>query len=1345
MTLLCSVLSTALIGHISSVALIGVDAGRSASLGAFAACCLEEECIENFPVDVCLATGGEPQPEGVTCNDEPCLDGGSCPPTIPISAELISIHPGVDTWRLYAEMANPTDKVLAVSGDALFSQLEFRAESDLLQYEVVPDLLIGDTPNQEVVLPGDSWVTIGEEITEDTLFSPGFLGGDGISSVINGSYWMSPDNRGYYDSNPSTGEFGRTLIAQFSLPTGSNFRYLGTLSYNCQDEVLERASFRFSTDVADCDGDGEEDWLEFLINDATDCNTNGVPDDCEEDSDGDGDIDDCDDDDDNDGIPDDCDAVNSNRGVFYDGSWYEILGTYQPDGNGLYCSSEAQQLAEILGGQLASFETEAELVAVMQKIADRDIVFGCNIIHIGLIQEPNAPEPAAGWGWLSGAPLTYNRWASTLDDAEGCQDTGAVDLCGVDFDDVYPCLGECVFSSAGYALVEFNGVDCDGNGKVDSCDIAEGAADCNANGILDSCEDLPDCNANGELDECESFEDCNNNSIPDECELESNDCNQNGIPDECDLSGNDCDVNGIPDECDSDCDADGLPDACEEDCNSDGVADDCQDLSDCNSNGVPDACEIFEDCNGNDVPDECELADNDCNSNSVPDECELSGNDCNQNGRPDECDLSGNDCDANGIPDECDPDCDLDGVPDSCDEDDDGDGITDECDADSCGMTREDCDGDGVADSCDEDDDGDGVPDQCDADSCGATDLDCDENGRADRCDIQDDPSLDCDLDGYLDSCTLIEDPTTDCDQDGLLDFCQTTVSPEIDCDANLRPDSCDLDDGALDEDGNAVLDRCQCGDVGVTLPHPSPIAGESFGRSVDIDGPRIVVGVRDGEACYVYRQEASGWVFEDFLISQDLDSDGLPDVAGFTNGWGQAVKIAGDSVAVGARLYNIPGTPPQFNAGIVVTFRFDNGSWVEDSRLSPPEQSEGDAFGEYLDFEQTVLVASAPGADDAADNAGEIHIFLRSVVDGWQWEQVYRPEGLQAGDRYGKAVAVDGSLIVASATRDDDQGNQSGALYLSLRAPGQLLPLTKLYSPEPWASQEYGTELDVQGGRIAAGAPFDNKYGQGRGLVGIHEQDGAGNWTSTPIRPDAPQDYEYFGASVALEGDFLVVGAPGDDQNPQFDPPPGAIYIFERLTLGEWVQRRRITLPTYTSGELGLASAVDNGRIVSGALYDDRYGEDAGLARVFDLLPGLDCDEDGTCDLSQIFVPDFDCNFNGVIDTCEIDDSTDCDGNGVLDLCELEGRDCDENGILDSCDIADSGGDSNCDGVLDTCQCVGDLNGSGVISFEDLLTLISASGTLCPDACPEDLNCNGVVDYGDLLIILSRWGVCDG
>ena len=72
------------------------------------------------------------------------------------------------------------------------------------------------------------------------------------------------------------------------------------------------------------------------------------------------------------------------------------------------------------------------------------------------------------------------------------------------------------------------------------------------------------------------------------------------------------------------------------------------------------------------------------------------------------------------------------------------------------------------------------------------------------------------------------------------------------------------------DTDGNGTLDVCDCGLTGLALPHPDPISGESFGRSVAIDGDRIVVGVRDGESCYVFRRDAGVWVFEQELISED-------------------------------------------------------------------------------------------------------------------------------------------------------------------------------------------------------------------------------------------------------------------------------------------------------------------------------------------------------------------------------------------------------------------------------------------------------------------------------------------
>ena len=77
--------------------------------------------------------------------------------------------------------------------------------------------------------------------------------------------------------------------------------------------------------------------------------------------------------------------------------------------------------------------------------------------------------------------------------------------------------------------------------------------------------------------------DCNSSTVPDECELEANDCNGNGFIDSCDLASGrsiDCDGNGRPDECQLDCNENGIPDVCEliseaEDCNANGVPDRC--------------------------------------------------------------------------------------------------------------------------------------------------------------------------------------------------------------------------------------------------------------------------------------------------------------------------------------------------------------------------------------------------------------------------------------------------------------------------------------------------------------------------------------------------------------------------------------------------------------------------------------------------------------------------------------------------------------------------------------------------------------------------------------------------
>ncbi len=123
--------------------------------------------------------------------------------------------------------------------------------------------------------------------------------------------------------------------------------------------------------------------------------------------------------------------------------------------------------------------------------------------------------------------------------------------------------------------------------------------------------------------------DCNQNGIPDECditEMTSSDINENGIPDECEGIV-DCNGNFIPDD-EEIANCDGDP-ACG-DCDQDAEPDECSfDVTDCDASGLSDECEIaealVEDCNSNAIPDDCDIADmtsSDINQNGVPDECE---------------------------------------------------------------------------------------------------------------------------------------------------------------------------------------------------------------------------------------------------------------------------------------------------------------------------------------------------------------------------------------------------------------------------------------------------------------------------------------------------------------------------------------------------------------------------------------------------------------------------------------------------------------------------------------------------------------------------------------------------
>ena len=153
---------------------------------------------------------------------------------------------GVDTWRVYLDFDSPTDTLLAVSGNDQVAPLVFQSlDGDAL----VNSSPLGGLIQEDIPFPisdaWDSWVTIGDPATQNTAFSPGFLGGDGLLSVINGTSFSQADNGGYFDQNPGSPEQGGTiLIAQFTV---ANFSYSGTADWQAAGAGATSTAFAVST------------------------------------------------------------------------------------------------------------------------------------------------------------------------------------------------------------------------------------------------------------------------------------------------------------------------------------------------------------------------------------------------------------------------------------------------------------------------------------------------------------------------------------------------------------------------------------------------------------------------------------------------------------------------------------------------------------------------------------------------------------------------------------------------------------------------------------------------------------------------------------------------------------------------------------------------------------------------------------------------------------------------------------------------------------------------------------------------------------------------------------------
>lgn len=186
------------------------------------------------------------------------------------------------------------------------------------------------------------------------------------------------------------------------------------------------------------------------------------------------------------------------------------------------------------------------------------------------------------------------------------------------------------------------------------------------------------------------------------------------------------------------------------------------------------------------------------------------------------------------------------------------------------------------------------------------------------------------------------------------------------------------------------------------------------------------------------------------------------------------------------------------------------------------------DGFGSSVSLYGETLVVGAPGVDEQGVNSGAVYVFTRNG-NSWQQQAVLNSNNGTAGDGFGASVSISGETIVVGAPGDDEKGKDSGAAYVFVRSGNSWPQEAKIIAEDGAAGDAFGFDVAIDGDIVVVGAPFDDNKGAAYTFLRSGK---AWEQQSKILAHGAGVAGDRFGCSVAIAYDKIIVGADGDDNN---------------------------------------------------------------------------------------------------------------------------------------------------------------------------------------------------------------------
>jgi len=280
--------------------------------------------------------------------------------------------------------------------------------------------------------------------------------------------------------------------------------------------------------------------------------------------------------------------------------------------------------------------------------------------------------------------------------------------------------------------------------------------------------------------------------------------------------------------------------------------------------------------------------------------------------------------------------------------------------------------------------------------------------------------------------------------------------------------------------------------------------------------------------------------------------------------------------------------------AVLTVTAGSAHAQWipVDETKLIASAPYDDDGFGSAIDLDGDTAVIGVPGDDlinGFVRNEGSAYVYARS---GTSWvEEAYLIAGEpQIGAFFGISVALSGDTILIGAHGQDHSGvTDAGAAYVFVRTGTTWRQEAVLVADEAEDKDFFGLSVALEGDTALVAAFNDDLESMDEGAVYVFVRSGSRWSKQARLTASNAATGDRFGSSVSISGDTALIGAYLDDHSGFVDA--GAAYVCVRNGT-TWSEQAVLTASDPGDSDLfGCAVSVDGDTALIGAELDDVPG----------------------------------------------------------------------------------------------------------------------------------------------------------